>query len=155
MAHLYNFLKKLVVLLMLLTSAVTITEAFTPAPVQAASKNKKTTKKVKKNKQNTKKNNKKKKAACKLKVDDDIKSKVRKLPKPAANVFIKISTSNPDYATVLAAMQAWNDTNVFEFKQTQNPIQANIRVNNNTYGATNWGGLTEMPNVPDGYRYGS
>ncbi|WP_297949556.1 hypothetical protein [uncultured Lactobacillus sp.] len=116
MAHLYNFLKKLVVLLMLLTSAVTITEAFTPAPVQAASKNKKTTKKVKKNKQNTKKNNKKKKAACKLKVDDDIKSKVRKLQKPAANVFIKISTSKPDYATVLAAMQAWNDTNVFEFK---------------------------------------
>lgn len=153
--------RKIVILLALITGIGVVTEIYSPTPVEAVKKTaakKKTKKNVKKKKQKAKKVKKsEKKTNQKIKIDSAKTNKqaVAKLQHPTANVFINISRSDPNYYVVLAAMQAWNNTGTFTFKQMQNPAKANIRVTSNNYGATTWGGLTEMPNVPQGYRYGS
>lgn len=130
------------------------------SPVEAATKIKAKTKK-KTPKKSTKK---KAKKVPKLKVDSSKNKKdkavkfVKKSKKnqiPTATVFIYIKRSDPNYQTVQDALKAWNDTKAIKFKQVSSYQKAQIIVTAHDYGETSWAGLTEMPDTPRGYLYGS
>lgn len=150
----FIFLKKIIVLTMLLGGLTTpIVEQV--EPTQAATvKTKKTTKKV----------NKTKKKRVKIKVDTNKKKKnkavkfVKKAPAtqiPTAKVYINLPSESRDYQITQEALQAWNNTKVIHFKQVTNYRKANIIINSDNYGNTGWAGVTQMPAVPRGYLYGS
>ena len=124
-----KFLKKILVLTMLLSAVGSIEIFNPPAPVQATvHKKAKSRKKITKIKIDSGK----KARAIKQK-----KSKSKKNRIPTANVLIYLNSNNPDYQLV------------------QNLKKANILVTSGNYGETTWAGLTEMKNVPRGYLYGS
>lgn len=170
MKRLNQFFKKLIVLTMLLGSVGTIELTQPNTPVEAAqAQHKKTAKKAKKAKRSKKskkvktKTKAKKKPAKKIKIDSSKKSKsikqaavkTNKDQTPTANVFIYLNQDSPNYRLVQNAMQAWNDTKAFRFKQVNNINRANIVVTSGNYGNTSWAGLTSMANVPRGWLYGS
>lgn len=138
---------------MLLTAVGSVEIFNSPIPVQAtvhkrakARERKKTAKKVTKIRIDSGK----KARAIKQK-----KNKSRKNRIPTANVLIYMNSHNPDYGLVQNALDAWNDTKAFHFKQVKNLKKANILITSGNYGETTWAGLTEMANKPRGYFYGS
>lgn len=90
-------------------------------------------------------------AATKVKT----KKKTTKNQIPTASIFIYINQNDPNYQTVQDAIKAWNATKVIKFKQVFNYQKAQIIVTAHDYGDTSWAGLTEMPDTPRGYLYGS
>ncbi|AZN76289.1 peptidase M10A and M12B matrixin and adamalysin [Lactobacillus acidophilus] len=151
----HKFLKKIIILTMLLGGFAN------SAPVITSSSMAEAATKVKTKKKTTKKSTKKK---TKIKVDSNQKKKnravkfVKKTTKnqiPTASIFIYINQNDPNYQTVQDAIKAWNATKVIKFKQVFNYQKAQIIVTAHDYGDTSWAGLTEMPDTPRGYLYGS
>lgn len=154
----FKFLKKIIVLTMLLGGLASSAPVINPSsPVEAA---------VKKTKKKSPKKSVKKKAkkTAKLKIDSSKNKKnkavkfVKKSKKsqiPTASVFIYIDRDDPNYQTVQDALKAWNDTKAIKFKQVTNYQKARIIITAHDYGDTSWAGLTEMPNTSRGYLYGS
>ncbi|WP_438450112.1 M57 family metalloprotease [Lactobacillus kitasatonis] len=164
----FNFLKRIIVLTMLLGGIGTpIVEQAQPAQAATAKTNKtrkvKKTKQVKKSKKTAKKTKKTTKKV-KIKVDTSKKKKnrpvsfVKKAPEtqiPTARVYINLPEGSSDYQITQQAMDAWNDTKAINFKQVTDYRKANIIVNAGNYGNTRWAGITQIPAVPRGYLYGS
>lgn len=95
-----------------------------------------------------------------IKIDTNSKRQSKKIvknlhQKPAANVFVDIPKTNPDYQLVKEAMQAWNSTGAFDFKEVNNIKHAQIAVANGIWPNVTWAGITEMANIPYGFLYGS
>lgn len=146
-------------------------------PVSAATQTKKSKRRIKKNiKKKARKNNKKSQKLSKkkkrvvasktksskrnLKIDSNRKTQSKKIVKnlherPEANVYLAIAKSDPDYSIVQEAMQAWNNTGAFTFKQVSSIKHAQIAIANGFYPTVTWAGITEMANVPYGFLYGS
>lgn len=169
--HLFS---KLVILMMLIGTVGGIETFQNTQPVAAAvthhkskkSHHQKTTKKFTKSKKAKKAKNKAvkkttvKKQKKTIKVDSTTKSQTKKAVNnlnrtPTANVFIYMSKNNPDYQIVREAMQAWNATGAFDFKEVNSIKKAQIAITNGTWPNVTWAGITEMANVPNGFLYGS
>lgn len=95
-----------------------------------------------------------------LKIDGNRKTPSKKIvnnlhQRPSADVYIAINQADPDYQIVREAMQAWNQTGAFTFKQVNSIKHAQIAITNGFYPTVTWAGITEMANVPYGFLYGS
>lgn len=64
----------------------------------------------------------------------------RKGHRPWANVFIGIRKNSADYHAARDAIKAWNRTKVVKFKQVKSAKHAYIDMRRNNYGHTRWAG---------------
>lgn len=168
-----QIIQKLIIITMLLGTVGGLDFYRQPQPIYAANRKQRTRRIKKRRSHNAKKGKKNTKAkkSRKLKAKapkrirknfkiDNNQSQSRKIPQsqhqlPTAKVYLAMSPSDPDYALALQGMQAWNQTGAFSFVQTNSLKQAQIAITNGIWPNVSWAGLTEMPNVPKGYLYGS
>lgn len=177
MKKLHKLIEKLILITMLVGALGSLDLGELTKPTYASNlqvKNKKHNKKVKKSKRNKNRKSKTKKKRKKLKKArstvarkinknqkiDNGQGHYRKIPQnqqqvPTAKVYLAIPSAEPDYALALAGMRAWNQTGCFNFVPTNNLRKAQIAITNGIWPNVTWAGLTEMPNVPNGFLYGS
>lgn len=165
MQKLQHFFNKLIIFTMLIGAISGADLMQNSQTVVAARTTHHKSKKIKQRKKTTQKKAKKSKVIKTktnktLKIDSNKPNQAKKAlnnlhQKPTANVYIAIDSVNPDYQDVLEAMQGWNATGAFTFKQVNNLKDAQIAITDGVYPTVTWAGITEMANIPYGFLYGS
>lgn len=178
MKKIKRLFSKLIVITMLIGTIGGVVSLPNSEPVSAATQTRKSKRQVKKTakkkarhkkgkKNQRRRKNRKRIVASKnkaakgnLKIDSSRKTQSKKIVKslherPEANVYLAIAKSDPDYSIVQEAMQAWNNTGAFTFKQVSSIKHAQIAIASGFYPTVTWAGITEMASVPYGFLYGS